>query len=466
MFYLTEAQTLDLHCAVVNYVKSVANDEDVVEKLKNALDVEDDDLITRGDDDLILAKKWNSIVRLQRTIAQLENKCQTLQDNVNNVTSELEKLQLDSKSQPLATNTDINWIPYGSLLSNIRVDSSVTAVRLHPTLSYVFIGTDSGKLFCFDILDFTMPVATTQAHAKAITSIDVIEAPGFDDIAKTSTIVATSSKDALVNAYKFSSIEKKLFHIRSLTDHDSIVSQCTMWQKNKISYLASCSRDLSVKVWNLNESKFIKSFVAHSEWIKSVDVFNEYLLTGSLDSTLRLTHWPSSNGLSIGSGHTFPIERVKIIPLTDLEVIKSKIRKLDVNKEYKELGFRYCASASRDNTIKIWEVPLPLFRLNADPVPNTSSSEFKCVMTLVGHSSWVKDIKIRGNHLFSCSDDKTIKCWSLEDGSCLKTWNDIHTSFINCIDIDDIRCDPNSSPSYERELLVSGGIDFHVKVCR
>lgn len=461
---------LDLNCAVVNYVRNVIEEngidkKSVLEQLKGILEVDDDDLITR-DDEQLLKRKWNSIVRLQRTITQLENKCAELQSNVNSVTAKLEKLELSSKSPITVNATDINWVPFGSLLTNIKVDSSVTAVRLHPTLSYVYIGTDSGKLYCYDILDFSMPIATTQAHAKSVTSIDVVEVDGFDQHTETSTIIATTSKDALVNAYIFSSIRKDFVHIRSLTDHDNIVSQGIIWQKNKVAFLASCSRDLSIKVWNLNESRVLQSFVPHSEWIKSIDVFGEYILSGSLDSTLRLTHWPSTNGLSIGSGHTFPIEKVKIIPFSQDTEIKSKIRRTTDNKEYKDIGFRYCASASRDNTIKIWEIPLPFLRLNSAPVPNTSKTEFTCIMTLKGHSSWVKDIKIRGDHLFSCSDDKTVKCWNLNNGECLKSWNDMHNGFINCIDVDDITCDPHDTASLQRELIVTGSLDCRVKIFR
>ena len=87
-------------------------------------------------------------------------------------------------------------------------------------------------------------------------------------------------------------------------------------------------------------------------------------------------------------------------------------------------------------------------------------------MTLRGHTSWVKDLKLRGDHLFSCSDDETIKCWDLNTGNCVKTWSSIHNNFINCIDIDREATIEQFSPSLQREILVSGDMDNKVKIIR
>ena len=64
------------------------------------------------------------------------------------------------------------------------------------------------------------------------------------------------------------------------------------------------------------------------------------------------------------------------------------------------------ASASADNTVKIW---------------NASSGE--CLQTLEGHSGWVNSVAFSHNsaRLASASYDNTVKIWDLSTGECLQT---------------------------------------------
>ena len=57
---------------------------------------------------------------------------------------------------------------------------------------------------------------------------------------------------------------------------------------------------------------------------------------------------------------------------------------------------QYLASASRDNTVKLWHV---------------KSGE--CTRTMEGHSYWVSSVAFSpdGQYLASCSADKTVKIW-------------------------------------------------------
>ncbi|CCE63908.1 hypothetical protein TPHA_0G00720 [Tetrapisispora phaffii CBS 4417] len=444
------------------------------EGVEEGVEENNDDAIR--EDELLLPKKWNSIVRLQRRIVDMEKTQKELNSHIIYLNKVFKEYKENNHGNSVTSLASRDWLPSDSPFGTIMLDSMVTAIKLHPYLSMVFIGTDYGKLYAYDIFTMDLPVAVIQSHTKSITSIDVLKV--HDPVTDTdSLLIAVVSKDLVLKIYNFKN-NNSFVLVRSMKSHSHIISDVKIWlneNNNIIEYnnkilIATCSRDKTVKIWDYENSFVINTLELHSDWIRALDILGDYLLTGSQDTTLRFTHWPTNTGLSIGEGHTFPIESVKFIPIVGKEinaVIEEEDKNspssqtlMEIDEEYKTmLGFKYCVSASRDKTIKIWQIPIPKFIGNNKnkPLVNNMSSNFKCILTLVGHESWVKDLKIRGRYLFSCSDDSTIRCWDLHTGKCLKVLKDVHNAFITCIDVDPLS--DNKSDSLDRELMVSGAVD-------
>ena len=133
-----------------------------------------------------------------------------------------------------------------------------------------------------------------------------------------------------------------------------------------------------------------------------------------------------------------------------LQQIKNKMKekqkqKENGNEEEKkasetEEARDYLASASRDKTIRIWEV-----------------KNSRCVITLIGHDNWVTDLVFHGNgkFLLSSSDDMSIRIWDLTNGRQYRKLEKAHTSFVTSIDM-------------KGKTVVTGSVDKALKVwaCR
>ncbi|SCW01720.1 LAFE_0E05776g1_1 [Lachancea fermentati] len=460
---LSPEQRQALHRSILGYLRvqvphepaeGAANADHVLTTVAQWLEIEEEDnkMDKNGDsyggntissDAALLPRKWNSIVRLQRRIIELER-------HIRQLTDENETLLEEGTVAHAVARSSINWLPRSLPSFHIDIGAPVSAVKLHPILPTVFVATEQGKLQCYDLMNYTMPLASVQAHMRGITSIDVLVEES------THCLVVTASKDLHSKVFRFDGTGLQL--IRTFTGHEHIVSHARIWRNRSDILVATCSRDLTCKIWDLSNGWCLKSFQAHKDWIRCLDVFGEYIVTGSNDSTVRLSHWPSGRGLSLGIGHDFPIESLKIIPLEENQATSdtSDQGQLASEQEYSQLGFKQVVSTSRDKNICIWSVPLPKFVPHRPPQPNPARSQFTLIKKLHGHSSWVRDVCVRGNHIFSCSDDRSIRIWDLGSGDCIRVLSDLHSGFINCLDLD--------SNGLNRELLVSGGADGQLQV--
>ena len=115
--------------------------------------------------------------------------------------------------------------------------------------------------------------------------------------------------------------------------------------------------------------------------------------------------------------------------MEELNFVSSQIRKcaFEANKDFAKSSFghlklsnlkRYIVSASRDKTIKIWDLETN-----------------ECIRTLVGHTDAVKCVEILPtSQLISCSNDKSIKIWNTGTGECVKTLTG-HADLVTCLKV-------------------------------
>lgn len=452
MSLLNPRQQNDLHNSILNYLRPLVS-QDSLTQLQKDLKVEEIE-----EDDGLLPKKWNALLRLQRKISDLELKL----EQASKLTPQTKLLDGNS------TLVKFNWIP-SKLKKSLTSTATITSVDIHPTLPTFVTSGNDGSFTVWNYLDLTQPIAQIQAHSKQINHIAISPEPlEFND---NNHVLITVSSDLFVKVWDM----KTLKLIRTLTGHEHTVSSVVFRNSNQI---FTSSRDTTIKLWDLKLGWCLKSFKGHSDWVRSLDVneTQEYILSGSNDQSGRLSHGESGTGLGLLLGHNQVIETIKFVPSISNKYLDQLIPDATAHDEtYTKLGYKYAVSGGRDDIIRLWLLPIPIIRPHNHPIPS-SNTQGILIRELIGHGSWVKDLSFHpnGRLLISCSDDKTVKFWDLQTMACINTITG-HTGFINSVKFaepvwtdyerrleeqrDDEKCD-----QCIRTIFISGGTDETVRV--
>ena len=232
--------------------------------------------------------------------------------------------------------------------------------------------------------------------------------------------------------------------------------------------LASGSWDNTIKLWDINTGKEIRTLTGHANWVNSVAFSpdGKFLASGSADCTIKL--WQVQTGIEIQTftGHSDPVSSVAYSPRTpttnsqERQLVASgsndytiKLWQIYTGRNIYTLTghsfFVNCiafskngeilASGSGDNTIKLWHV-------------NTGRE----IHTLIGHSDsvWSVAFSQDGQFLASGSWDNTIKLWHIHSGREISTLTG-HSNYVRCVAF-----------SLDGQTLVSGSDDDTIKIWR
>lgn len=220
--------------------------------------------------------------------------------------------------------------------------------------------------------------------------------------------------------------------------------------------IISGSDDNTLKIWDLNSQKLLRTLKGHTDWVYAVAISadSQTIVSGSKDKTLKLWRL-SGQQIRTLTGHTSYINSVAISPDT------TKI-----------------ASGSYDKTVKLWNLrtgqvdnlkghsrEVLAVAISADGKKIVSSSVDRTVIiwnlatlkaqsTLRGHTSDVNAIALSSNNqqLASVSDDRTIKLWNLNTGREIRTFTG-HLADINAVDF-----------SPDNQHIATGSDDKTVKI--
>ncbi|MCC5666113.1 hypothetical protein LC653_19845 [Nostoc sp. CHAB 5784] len=199
-----------------------------------------------------------------------------------------------------------------------------------------------------------------------------------------------------------------------LQGHDSDVWSVSFSPDGKT--LASSSSDYTIKLWNLETGKEIRTLTGHDNDVKSVSFSpdGKTLASGSGDNTIKLWNLETGKEIRTLTGHDNWVFSVSFSP-----------------------DGKTLASGSGDATIKLWNLETG-----------------KEIRTLTGHDNWVLSVSFSpdGKTLASGSEDKTIKLWNLETGK------EIHTLTGHDNPVYSVSFSPDG------KTLASGSVDKTIKL--
>lgn len=219
--------------------------------------------------------------------------------------------------------------------------------------------------------------------------------------------------------------------------------------------LVSGSGDTTVRLWDVQTSTPKKTMKGHTNWVLAVcfSPDGQHVASGGMDGELRI--WKVSDGTMVGK---------------PMKAHRKWITAIAWEPMHNNPKCTRVATASKDNTVKIWDIVRK-----------------QCIFTLGGHTNAVKSIKWGGEGLlYTASQDRTIKVWDAKQGKLCRTLAG-HGHWVNTLSLNTdyaLRTGPydhrGQAPENEedavakctarynkvlqettgREMLVSGSDDF------
>lgn len=268
---LTDRQKSDLNNAIFDYLSSqseVFNQSALVFKQEAGIDNADPS--AKG----LLAKKWISVVRLQKKIMELEVKLEQAHRSEGGVDDAV-------AVSAIGISGDIRQLPKPPAkhcLTGHRL--SVTALATHPVYSLLASGSEDCTIRLWDH-ETAQYERTLKGHTGPVTSV------AFDS---KGLLLASSSADMSAKLWDMSSFACT----KTFKGHDHTVSSVLFLPGDD--RLATCSRDQTIKLWDLSSGYCVRTFTGHTDWVKciSISVDGVYIASGSSDQSIMI--WELASG--------------------------------------------------------------------------------------------------------------------------------------------------------------------------
>jgi WD40 repeat protein len=208
--------------------------------------------------------------------------------------------------------------------------------------------------------------------------------------------------------------------IREYKEHSGTIRSIQVYEK----LLISGSTDKTIKIWDLETGECLKTLTDHKHWVTSILIIpNNKFLSGSCDKTIKI--W-DLNSYACLKTLTNESEVYSLCLISDNQIAcgcnNGSISIWNLDNSTKVKSFKahddwilyllfvdnsklISCSGKNDKKIKIWRI-----------------ETLECINMIEGHLDTIYNLELTSNgNLLSCSNDKTVKLWQIETGEMLKS---------------------------------------------
>ncbi|KAJ8611543.1 hypothetical protein MRB53_037950 [Persea americana] len=210
-----------------------------------------------------------------------------------------------------------SWLPRSPARHTLQSHRApITCVAFHPIYSSLASGAEDTTIKIWD-WEMGELERTVKGHTKAVLDLDFGGPRG-------GTLLASCSSDLTIKLWDPSDEYK---NIRTLPGHDHSVSAVRFIPSGAAgaplsgNLLASASRDKSIRLWDVTTGYCVKTIQGHSDWVRDISpsVDGRWLLSASNDQTIRL--WETATGETRNAfiGHDHVVECCVFAPAASYE---------------------------------------------------------------------------------------------------------------------------------------------------
>lgn len=293
-----------------------------------------------------------------------------------------------------------------------------------------------------------------RGHTNSINSVC------FDPIGK---LLASCSSDLSIKLWKF---DNPLKCLKTLNGHEHLVSSIEFSPDSNT--LFSASRDKTIKVWEVSSGACKTTLKGHEEWVRSLSLNEKGSLLASTSDDESTIVWATDQMIQryTFTGHENKIEQVLFV---NLEAAKNNIYTSDYvdGNSQSDQQTSEIKSEQQDKlnqiTRKIADQNKLSKKIEKEYLLTCSRDKTiklfdvyagNCIYTFAGHDNWVRCMAIHpsGKYLITTGDDRSIRVWDLKSGRCMKKLERVHEKFIVTLAIHN-----------KLNLLVTGSNDLNIK---
>lgn len=268
--FLTERQKNDLEEAILDYFSARSSQyAATIEAFKKDSGVTESKEAGKG----VLEKKWTSIVRLQKKVLELEAKVEQLQRRGGGSDAAGEDSSPMSLSQIAEGKKLLPRAPAKSCMAGHR--GSVICAATHPVYSLCATGSEDSTIRIWDH-ETAHFERTLKGHTGAVTGL-AFDARGNH--------LASCSNDLSAKIWDMTSTYNC---IKTIKGHEHALSSVLYSPSGD--HLLTCSRDNTIKMWDTSTGFCNRTYTGHTEWVKAIAISGDgqYLASGGSDQNILI----------------------------------------------------------------------------------------------------------------------------------------------------------------------------------